>query len=336
MAIEENEISVNSNGGTELVKRGLGERLEKASPGILDDFQIICSRVRELKDDKIRIYWLHDLPEDPETNHLSKKDSRDRFHHLTFCGEWQYNRYRDYLGIGYSEKHSVIDNGIEPIELLPKPKDEIRLIYTSTPQRGLAILVPVFEALCEKYDNITLDVFSSFGIYGWKESDKPFEDLFEKCRQHPKINYHGFQPNAIVREHLQKAHIFAYPSIWMECNSVATMEAMSAGCLVVTPNYGGLVDTTGKITMMYQGDSDPQVHAQKFYNSLDHAISIAQNEQTVSYTKFVKAYADSRYNWNNVTFQWMTLLTELKHRYADVESRRLPVVSENVISYKTD
>ena len=335
MAIDENEISAKSNGGTELVKRGLGERLEKSNPGILDDFQVICSRVRELKDDKIRVYWLHDLPEDPETNHLSKQQSRDRFHHLVFCGEWQYNRYRDYLGIGYSEKHSVIDNGIEPIELIEKPDDEIRLIYTSTPQRGLGILVPVFEALCQKYDNITLDVFSSFSIYGWKESDKPFEELFEKCRQHPKINYHGFQPNSVVREHLQKAHIFAYPSVWMECNSVATMEAMSAGCLVVTPNYGGLVDTTGKITMIYQGDSDVNVHAQRFYTSLDHAITIARDEETKRYARFVKAYADTRFNWNNVTYQWKTLLLDLKNKYGDAESRRLPKVSEDVIEYHT-
>lgn len=340
MAMEENEVSKASNGGTELVKRGLAQRLEALSPGILDDFQIICSRVRKIEEDKIRLYWLHDLPEDPETNHLSSEESRQRFHHMVFCGEWQYTRYRDYLGIGYdSAKHSVIDNGINPIPLVDKPRDKIRLIYTSTPQRGLAILIPVFKALAEKYDNIELDVFSSFKIYGWDEADSRFEDLFEECRNHPKINYHGFQPNEVVREALQKAHIFAYPSIWMECNSVATMEAMSAGCLVVTPNYGGLVDTTGKLTMMYQGDDDVNVHAQVFANSLDQAIRQAQNISTEPYTKFVKAYADTRFNWDTVVWQWKNLLERLKRQYPDAESRRLPKVEQpdpNVLIYKTE
>jgi hypothetical protein len=54
---EENEISKNSQGGTEMMKRGVAERLPA---GIADDFQIICSRVRELEEDKIRVYWLHD------------------------------------------------------------------------------------------------------------------------------------------------------------------------------------------------------------------------------------------------------------------------------------
>ena len=75
MAFEENEISVNSQGGTESVKRGLASRLD---PKLIEDFQIICSRVRKIEEDKIRVYWLHDLPEDPETNHL--KDQIGRAH----------------------------------------------------------------------------------------------------------------------------------------------------------------------------------------------------------------------------------------------------------------
>jgi glycosyltransferase involved in cell wall biosynthesis len=323
MGIEENEVSKNAHGGTELVKRGLAERIEKLEPGLLDNFQVICSRVRELHDDKIRVYWLHDLPEDPETNHLHDQNSRNRFHHMVFCGEWQYTRYRDYLGIGYSMDHSVIDNGITPFEWEPKSKEEVRLIYTSTPQRGLGILVPVFSALAEQNEvNLHLDVFSSFDIYGWKGGDDKFKELFDRCREHPQITYHGFKPNEIVRKYLNRAHIFSYPSVWMECNSVATMEAMSAGLIVVTPNYGGLVDTTGKLTMMYQGDDDPQVHANVFANALQMAISRVHKPEMETYTKYVKTYADTRFNWDTVTYQWINLLKKLVARYPDAESRR--------------
>ena len=55
---EENEVSIKSKGGTEMVKRGLAERLPE---GLADDFQVICSRVRKIEEDKIRVYWLHDL-----------------------------------------------------------------------------------------------------------------------------------------------------------------------------------------------------------------------------------------------------------------------------------
>jgi hypothetical protein len=35
-----------------------------------------------------------------------------------------------------------------------KPKDKIVLVHHSNPQRGLSLLVDVFERLCEEYDNI--------------------------------------------------------------------------------------------------------------------------------------------------------------------------------------
>lgn len=318
MAFEENEISLKSQGGTEMMKRGLASRLPSE---LTDDFQIICSRVRELQEDKIRVYWLHDLPEDPETNHLKNKASRDRFHHMVFCGNWQYDRYRTILGVPYDDRSSVIDTAIDPFPIVEKSKDEIRLIYTSTPQRGLAILVPVFEKLAEKYDNIFLDVFSSFKIYGWEDADKQFEPLYERCRQHPRINYHSFAPNEVVRETLQKSHILAYPSIWLECNSRSVIEAMSAGAMCVHPNYGGLIDTSGGLTYMYQGHQDVNKHAMIFYHILDNAIRNVLKDETQDTLRLTKLYADARFNWDRITQNWIELLTALKANYPDTRSR---------------
>ena len=145
----------------------------RLSPELTEHFQVICSRIRKIEEDKIRVYWVHDLPQDPETNHLRDPNSRDRFHKIVFCGNWQYNQYVNLLGVPQNESCVTLDTPIEPINYVEKPKDEIRLIYTSTPQRGLAILVPVFIELSKKYPNLRLDVFSSFSIYGWNEADKP-------------------------------------------------------------------------------------------------------------------------------------------------------------------
>lgn len=328
MAFEENEISTKSQGGTEMMKRGLAERLPA---GLADDFQIICSRVRELEEDKIRVYWLHDLPEDPETNHLADSGSRDRFHHMVFSGQWQYYRYQHVLGVPYDTKSCVIETAIDPMPTVEKSKDEIRLVYTSTPQRGLSILVPVFEKLAEKYDNIVLDVFSSFKIYGWDHADKQFEPLFERCRNHPRINYHAFAPNEVVREAVSKAHIHAYPSIWLECNSRSVIEAMSAGALCVHPNYGGLIDTSGGMNFMYQGHSDINTHANIFYQALDNAIQVVNTDQIQDYLKLVKIYADTRYNWGKITQQWEDKLNMLKQMYETPKSRALPVAGEKFV-----
>jgi glycosyltransferase involved in cell wall biosynthesis len=320
MPFEENEISIKSNGGTEQTKRLVASYMP---PGLVDDFQIICSRVRKIEEDKIRVMWLHDLSDDPETNHLKDQASRDRFHKLVFCGNWQFNRYVETLGVPQTDKCITLDTPIIPIEYKEKTKDKIRLIYTSTPQRGLALLVPVFVELAKKYPNIVLDVFSSFDIYGWSEADKPFMQLFETCITHPQINYHGTKPNEVVREYLQNAHIFAYPSIWRECNSRALIEAMSAGCMCVHPNLAGLADTSGGLTAMYQYDEDHNVHANKFYQILDNAIQVVHTENAQNYFRYIKSYADNRFGIEKIASQWQDLLISLKNQYPE-GSRGLP------------
>jgi glycosyltransferase involved in cell wall biosynthesis len=139
------------------------------------------------------------------------------------------------------------------------------------------------------------------------------------------MTYHGFQPNEVVREYVAKADIFAYPSIWMECNSRSLIEAMSAGALCVHPNLGGLTDTSGNLTFMYQTDADINTHAAIFMQTLDTAINLVRdNDDLKGYLRFVKAYADTRYNWNKITSQWADALSQLKRQYSEVESRKIP------------
>ncbi len=155
-----------------------------------DDFQIFISRVHEdLDPNKIKIYWHQDLPWDPAATHL--KETWQQFDHIVYNSNWQADMFNKYLGVPY-HRSSVLENAIEPIEYKVKPSRTdgiIRIIYHTTPHRGLELLVPVFEKLCEKHDNIQLDVYSSFKIYGWGERDAQYEALFERCKNHPKINY---------------------------------------------------------------------------------------------------------------------------------------------------
>jgi UDP-glucose:(glucosyl)LPS alpha-1,2-glucosyltransferase len=318
MPFEENEISIKSSGGTEIIMRGLSERLDAK---LTDDFQIICSKVRKIEKDKIRIYWIHDLPEDPETNHLKDQSSRDRFHKFVFCGNWQYSRYQAVCGIAYDDQAVVIDNAIEPAPQVIKEFDTIRLVYSSAPQRGLSILVPVFEELAKKYKNIHLDVFSSFKIYGWEEADKQFEPIYDRIRKHPQMTYHGFTSNAQVKSALLRAHIHAYPSLWLECNSLSVIEAMSAGLWCVHPNLGGLVDTSGGMNFMYQGHNNIFKHTAIFYEALDYAIANIKTEKIQNHLKLVKLYTDSRYAWTGIKAKWEDLLSNLLLKYKTVKSR---------------
>jgi len=323
MGFEENEISENANGGTEIAKRMLGDIID---PKLLEEFQIICSRQRDFDWEKIRVFWCHDLPEDPESEKFKDKEFLDSFHKFVFISDWQYQRYQLVHNLPYDNKSIVLESGIEPApeSCLQKDNDTIRLVYTSTPQRGLEILVPVFKYLTERHKNIHLDVFSSFKIYGWDEMDKQFEPLYDEIREHPNMTYHGFVPNNELKEHLNKSHIFAYPSTWIETSCRAMLEAMSAGLVCVHPNYGALAETSGSLNIMYQGNSDKGKHANVFVNHLNAAIEFVKSNNHKDMINFNKTFVDSRYNIQRIKGMWELMMKNLLDEYKEKESRGKP------------
>lgn len=329
IGFEENEISAKANGGTEITKRSIAKFIP---PELANEFQIIASRVRDVNPDKIRVYWQHDLPEDPEISHLKSSSSRDRFHKFVFVSNWQLNEYHVKLGMPLNENVQVIENPIEPIPEHTKDKSKVNLVYFSTPQRGLELLVPVFNELAKKYDNIHLDVFSSFKIYGWDGADKNYEPLYNRIIEHPQMTYHGYADQQTIRQHLQKAHILAYPSIWKETSCRVLIESMSAGLMCVHPNLAALPDTSGNLTTMYQFNEDVNKHANLFYNYLEHAINNVNKDEAQNYLKFVKAYADARFNIGKISLQWEGMLKDLLEQYPTNESRQ---IKTEMFSYST-
>lgn len=302
-----NETNKNSKGGTELIATKISEVVDQ---NILKHFHIVNSRVRELDPTKIPILVLHDLPGDPESEIL-KNGGYNKFEKLIFVSNWQMQKYIEYYGIPWY-KCELVENAIVPIrpEQIKKSDETIKLIYHTTPHRGLKILVPVFEALVKRHPNIELDVFSSFKIYGWEQRDLEFTELFERCKAHPNINYHGTVSNEEVKRAVAESHIFAYPSIWLETSCISLMEAMSAECVCVHPNYGALPETAARMTVMYQWQEDQRDHAAALYNQLDYIIGLLENDKHAydSMVKIQKLYADVKFNWDLRKLEWETLL----------------------------
>jgi UDP-glucose:(glucosyl)LPS alpha-1,2-glucosyltransferase len=286
-------------GGTEILSAALAARL---NPEILRHFQIIPARVREIDPTRIPIYWLHDVPEGRESQHLHQ-GGWNKFRSIVYVSNWQAERYRRHFGIPWS-KGVVLLNAIDPIPVPAKTRDTLRIIHHSTPDRGLAILVPVFEQLCRHYDNIELHIYSSFKLYGMEQYDEEYKTLFQRCRQHPKIRYHGTQPNDVVRKALAESHIFAYPCIWPETSCLCLMEAMSAGCLCVHSNFGALYETAANWTWMYPFQDDFALHAQLFHANLVAAIDSLWSGPVQARIEGQKAYADRFYAWAPRVQQW--------------------------------
>ena len=301
----ENEATKLANGGTELMVRRIYDGLPRE---LLEQVQIIPTRLETpLDETKVRIAWIHDLPGDPSLDYLKDK-GWVKFHRLVFCSNWQMQNFIAYYQIPWS-RCLVLKNAIEPIEKHEKPTGPLRLIYTPTPHRGLAILVPVFQELQKTYPDLQLDVFSSFQLYNWPDRDKEYEPLYDICRNTPGITYHGSVSNEEVRETLKQSHIFAYPSVWNETSCLCLMEAMSAGLVCVHNNLAALFETAANHTIMYQFQEDPQKHASMIHQCLSHVID--NYDDAKKGLEFQKLYADSFYSLGSRVMQWRALIESL-------------------------
>ena len=307
---ESNELDRNAMGGRELMKYAL---FRKIDPALLEKFQIIPSRFRGLEDGKIPIYWVHDLAQDPEMQHL-KDGGWEKFEKIVCVSHWQRQQIQNFLGVPAS-KLVVLPNAIEPIAAHDKPDADkcINIIYHTTPHRGLELLIPVMDWVKESYPDINwhLDVYSSFGIYGWDERDKEYEKLFEAIKNHKNMTYHGHVPNEQIHEALKKAHIFALPSIWPETSCIAMIEAMSAGCICVHSSLAALPETTANWTLQYDMTEDMNSHATKHALTLSDALRLVKDPNMEERLNMQKAYTDGFYNWEVRAQQWTVFLQSI-------------------------
>lgn len=314
MPIVYDPVNLNAASGTELMMRGLEKRLDKS---LLESFSI-GRAIMLFKDHSTkRIYWTHNLPGQMGIREVSENaamhpQNRWKFmDKIVFVSEWQKQQYINHYKLTEEDdfKLKVIRNAINPILDHEKPKDKIRLVYMSVPERGLALLYDVFEKLASKYD-IELEVFSSYKIYGIPQTDIVHRQTLDKVKAHPKIRYHGTVSNEEIHKALQRTHIFAYPSTFLETSCIAMIEAMSAKCLCVHPDIAAMSETAAGFTNMYPFNRNRWEHANMFEIELERAI-VQYQENRIDHLENQKKYIDNNYCWDKRIEEWESYLRSL-------------------------
>lgn len=297
---------------------------EHVSPELLEKNNVIRSRVRELCMVKPNILWLHDLPEDPESANLRIESWRKQFSKFVFVSHWQQQRYNLFHGVPFSEG-VVIRNAIKPFtraeivahrSSLQASTPPIRLIYHSTPHRGLGLLTYALDEIEKERPDLdwTLDVYSSFKLYGWPQRDEEYRNLFEHIKKHPRMRYHGTVPNDQIRSALLDSHAFVYPSIWMETSCLCAIEAMAAGCDVIASSLGALPETlaVGGIAP-YAYTENPIEHIDVFKRQLiaylEKMMTLRSRPAYVSDTLDRASRVNEFYSWKAVAPLWEELLS---------------------------
>lgn len=293
-----------AKGGTEILYDGL---VKYSNFNKYDNINMLLATPdpNKVRYSKKNILWQHLNYSDESLAPMRDNAFMKAIDATVYVSHWQLEKFRYLFQVPLHNAY-VIKNAIEPIEFKEKDRSgKIKLIYTSTPFRGLSILLDVMEMI--NRDDIELDVYSSTSVYGSGYEAHyygVYDDLFNRAKEAKNVNYKGYAQNDEIHKALQDAHIFAYPSIFEETACLSMIEAGAAGCNLVTTDLGALPETAGMYGKMCTIKPNEKQIAESYAELLNYSIDNYWNSENQSLIREQSEYFNKFYSWEVRAKEW--------------------------------
>lgn len=230
------------------------------------------------------ILWCHHAHDQPAIQALHELAERQAYDKIVLVSHWHRDRFCEEFGIE-PERTQVMQNAIAPSfqhlfpadkPILPQKARPPILAYTSTPFRGLDLLLNLFPRIRQAVPGTRLQVFSSMQVYqvAPSEDDATYGALYQQCLQTEGVDYIGSIPQSDLARALASVSLLAYPNSFAETSCIAVMEAMASGCFVVTSDLAALPETTAGFAHLIPLQSDWQGYADAF---VDQTVQVLQS-----------------------------------------------------------
>lgn len=186
--------------------------------------------------DSLKIWWVHHFSDQPiiKQQAVYGRCFADKVVTLSSCqqGDFAANLRLDSVAIG----HGVwLEEVAQPVT-----KDPYRLIYASTPFRGLERVPDLFRAIKAQEPRATIAIASSMSVYGDTKGDEQYKQLYAHLASIPGVELLGALNQAQLYAEFAKASIFFYPCSWPETYCLVMDEAIAHGCRPFVSNVGAL------------------------------------------------------------------------------------------------
>lgn len=217
-----------------------------------------------------KFLWTGDAFDQPLTVGIGDKRIMQQLDGLLCVSEWQKETLCEVSGFP-RERSFVIRNGIDP-SLFTKSihtKNPKRLLYSSTPYRGLRHLVDIFKGVQERVSDAECCICSGYEVYGGAGRTAP-EQLQElatiRSEFEPlhRVFWRGNITQQELAHEMLHAGIYAYPCTFAETSCISILEAKAAGVVPITNSLGALPETVGRGGIILQDATTitPQVRDQ--------------------------------------------------------------------------
>jgi glycosyltransferase involved in cell wall biosynthesis len=260
------------------------------------------------------------------------RDPRERaaYDGIAFVSEWQRGQYVKHCGVD-PQCSAILRNAIAPAfsglfrddtSVVGQKTKPPSLAYTSTPYRGLGVLLDVLPDIRRAVPGTTLKVFSSMRIYQVADAadEAEFGHLYRKCRDMEGVEHVGVVPQPVLANELLSVALLAYPSTFAETSCIAVLEAMAAGCCVVTSDLAALPETTAGFARLVSmpGVADADYRR----NFVDATVEVLKQftgssaDDVETHLRRQVNYVNESSTWTVRAHQWVEWLTALLSRTA--------------------
>jgi len=248
--------------------------------------------------------WTHDLAESYVFDKLPKAlPNIDRIFTLT---KWHRDniraRFRDVPESKYFQARNGVDVDLYKGDIERNP---YKLIYSSTPFRGLDVLLEVFPQIKKFVPEAELHVFSSMKVYNNKniEEDKKWEHLYKKAKETDGVVYHGTVTRKELAKHMKSSAVLAYPNHYPETMCITAAEAVVAGTPIVTSNKAALPETIPKgCAILINGDAHTEEYKKEFVNAV---VGILQNKALWEEMHNACKGYEIPFSWEVISKEWV-------------------------------
>ncbi len=192
-----------------------------------------------------------------------------------FCAvsRWQGEQFVRSVGIP-AERVLVVQNGVHlPFFTGEERRNRFRLVFSSAPYRGLGLAIPLYAALKQRVPQISFAVYSGLRIYDREQAFQgplvaQYEDYVRRLQALPGVEVAGnISQQQLAREYMRSGLLF-YPNTFVETSCITALEAMAAGCPVVTSALGALPETVADCGRLVAGTPGQREYAANFINAV--------------------------------------------------------------------
>jgi len=264
---------------------------------------------------------------------LSDSSRREALDGFAMVSDWQRRQFVEKFNLP-PDRTAIMRYGVAPAFLesaIAPPQDRPRppiLAYTSTPFRGLDVLMNCFPEIRRRCPGVRLKIFSDMGIYltPKSEDEKEYGELYRRCRETEGVEYVGALPQPELAKALREVSILAYSNTFAETSCISVLEAMASGCRIVTSDLGALSETTAGFARLIQpGDGYNQRFIEETVRAIEEMDSPATNallDRQVAHIRENRAWPQRVGEWE----KWLGDLPRAAHRSKSTEDH-FPIAS---------